>query len=148
MNILYHVVTNNLNNNKYQSNESINSDLKFDTSNFNLSSVNSNPLPVVTISLRGGNKHRAMTVASIICLWDSESTDSIIKRQHTNHYERKIRSNKVDYSTADGMYCTTHYVKVPFCMPEFSISKIINRLFHIESNKRRFGNRLLYDHIP
>ena len=56
MNRLDHVVTKNLNNYKYQSNESINSEPAFGTSNFNLSRATSDPLPVVTIPLWGGNK--------------------------------------------------------------------------------------------
>ena len=66
MNRLDHVVTENLNNYKDQSNEAINSDPKFDTSS--LSSGTSNPLPVVTVFLRGGKKHKATTVAGITCL--------------------------------------------------------------------------------
>ena len=65
MNILYHVVTNNLNTNKDKGNEAINNDPTFDTSNFNLYSGTINPLPVVTVSLRIGNKHRATTVSGI-----------------------------------------------------------------------------------
>ena len=53
MNRLDHSVTDNLNNYKDQSNESINNDLAFDTCNFNLFSVTSDPLPVVTVSLQG-----------------------------------------------------------------------------------------------
>ena len=59
----------------------------------------------------------------------------MIKRRHTKHYERKMRSNRVEYSTAAGVYCTTHNVKVPFCMPEFSGSKIINHLFHVNNDE-------------
>ena len=44
-----------------------------------------------------------------------------------------MRSNKVKYSTAAGVYFTTHDVKVPFCMPEFSSRKIINHCFHVET---------------
>ena len=132
--MLDHVVTDNLQNYKYQSNETINSEPTFDTSSFNLSSGNIDPLPFVTFSLQGGNKHRATHVASITCLWDSGATNSkMIKRRHTNHYECKIRSKRVDYSTASGMYCTTHYVKVPFCMTEFSSRKIINHLFQVDN---------------
>ena len=79
MNSLDHVVTNNLNNYKYQSNEAINSDPMFDTSDFNLSSGTSNPLPVLTASLRGGKNHRATTVAGITCLWDIGDTNRMIK---------------------------------------------------------------------
>ena len=114
MNRLDHLVTDNLNNYKDQSNEVINSELTFDTSDFNSSSGNSNPLPVVTVSLRGVKKHRATAVASLTCLWDSRATDSMIKRRHTKNYERNMRYNKVDYSTTAGVYCTTHDVKLPF----------------------------------
>ena len=50
-----------------------------------------------------------------------------------------MRSNKVEYSTAVGMYYTTHDAKVPFCMPEFSSSKIINHCFHVDNNKVESG---------
>ena len=95
MNRLDHVVKDNLKNYKDQSNEAINSEPTFDTSSFNLSSGTRYPLPVVTVSLLGGKKHRATTVAVLTLLWDSGATNSMIKRQHTNNYERKIRSNKV-----------------------------------------------------
>ena len=65
-NILDQVVTDNLKNNKDQIHKSINSEPACNTSNFNLSSGTSNPLPVVTVSLRGGKKHRATTDAGII----------------------------------------------------------------------------------
>ena len=80
MNRLDQVVSDNLNNSKYQINEAINSETKFDTSSFNLSSGNSKPLPVVTVSLLGGKKHIATTVAGLICLWDIRATDGILKR--------------------------------------------------------------------
>ena len=86
MNRLDHVVTYNLKNYKYQSNEAIHSEPKFDTSSFNLSSGTSYPLPVVTVSLRVVKKHRATTVAGITCLWDSGATNSMIKILHNNHY--------------------------------------------------------------
>ena len=44
-------------------------------------------------------------------------------------------SNKVEYITAAGMYCTTHDIKVPFFMPELSSSKIINHRFHVDNDK-------------
>ena len=46
-----------------------------------------------------------------------------------------MRYNKVEYSTAAGVYFTTHDVKVPFCMPDFSSSKIINHHFHVDNDK-------------
>ena len=63
----------------------------------------------------------------------------MIKRQHTKHYERKMRSNRVYCSTADGVYCATHDVKVPFFMPEFSGSKIINHRFHVDNDEGESG---------
>ena len=83
----------NLKNYKDQSNEAINSDPKFDNSSFNLYSGTSDPLPVVTVFLRGGNKHRETIVAGLKCLWDIRSTNSMIKRRHTKHHEHNIRSN-------------------------------------------------------
>ena len=65
MNRLDHVVTENLKNYKEQSNEAINSEPKFHTSSFDLYSGTRNNLPVATVSLRGGNKHRATTVAGL-----------------------------------------------------------------------------------
>ena len=132
---MYHIVTDNLKNYKDQSNEAIKSDPTFDNSSFNLSRGTSDPLPVVTVSLRGGKKHGATIVAGITCLWDSGATNIMIKRRHTKHYERNMTSNKVEYITAAGMYCTTHDIKVPFFMPEFSRSKIINHLFHVDNDE-------------
>ena len=63
----------------------------------------------------------------------------MIKRKHTNNYEHKMRSIKVEYSTAASMYCTNHDVKVPFCMPAFSSSKIINHRFHVDIEKGKPG---------
>ena len=114
MNRLDHVVTYNLNNYRYQINEAINSDPTIDTSSFNLSINTSNILPVVAVFLQGGKKHRATTVAGLECLRGIGATNSMIKRRHTKHYERNMWYNKVDYSTATGMYCTTHDVKVTF----------------------------------
>ena len=50
-NRLDHIVIDNLNDYKDQINEAINSDLTFDTSNFNLSIGTSDPLPLVTVSI-------------------------------------------------------------------------------------------------
>ena len=63
----------------------------------------------------------------------------MINIKHTKHYEYNIFSNKLEYSTAAGVYCTTPNVKVPFYMPEFSSSKIINRRFHIDNDKGESG---------
>ena len=48
-------------------------------------------------------------------------------------------SNKVEYSTAIGLYCITHDVKVPFCMLEFSIIKITLHHFHVDNNEGESG---------
>ena len=63
----------------------------------------------------------------------------MINRQHTKNYERKMWSNKVEYSTSNGVYCTTHDVKIPFCIPEFFSSKIINFCFHVDNDKGESG---------
>ena len=62
---MYHVVTNNLNTNKDQPNESINNEPTSNTNSFNLSRGNINPLTVLALSLIGGKKHRSMTVAGL-----------------------------------------------------------------------------------
>ena len=130
-----HVVTGNINTNKYQHNDAINNEPTFDTNSVNLSSGTKDPLPVVTASLQGGKKHMATNVAGLICVWDSVATNSMIKRKHTKYHERKMRSNKVEYSTAAGVYCMTPDVKVPFFIPGFSSSKIINHRLHVNNDK-------------
>ena len=86
MNRLDHVVTNNLNTNKDKSNEAINNDQTFDTSNFKLYRGTRNPLPVVTVSLQRLNKDTATTVSGISWLWDIRATNIMINIQHTKHY--------------------------------------------------------------
>ena len=63
----------------------------------------------------------------------------MITRRHTRLHERIIRSKKVGYSTATGIYCTTHDVKVPFFMPDFSIRKIILNHFHVDNDEGDSG---------
>ena len=46
-----------------------------------------------------------------------------------------MRSNKVEYSTVDGVYFKTRDVKVPFFMPEFFSRNIINHHFHVDKDK-------------
>ena len=46
-----------------------------------------------------------------------------------------MRSNKVEYSKAAGPYCTTHDIKVSFCIREFSSIKIILHRFHVDNDK-------------
>ena len=50
-----------------------------------------------------------------------------------------MRSNKVEYGTAVGVYCSTNDVKVNFCMLELSSSKIINHRFHVDNKKSDSG---------
>ena len=80
-----------------------------------------------------------MTVAGLTCLWYSRYTDRMIKIRYNEYYERKMRSNKVEYSTASGVYCTTHGVKVHFYMLEFSSSKISNNWFHVNNENEYLG---------
>ena len=53
--------------------------------------------------------------------------------------------NKVEYITDAGVYCTTHDVKVPFWMPEFSSSKITNHRFHVDNERGK--SSIWYDVI-
>ena len=46
-----------------------------------------------------------------------------------------MRSNKVENSTAPGLYCTTHDIKVTFFMTELSSIKIIEHWFHVDKDK-------------
>ena len=50
-----------------------------------------------------------------------------------------MRSNKVEYSTATGLYCTTHDIKVDIFMLEFSISKITSHHFNVDNNEGELG---------
>ena len=70
---------------------------------------------------------------------DSVATNSTIKIKHTQHYEIRMRSNKIEYSTAAGVYCTTHDFKVTFCMPYLSSRKIIEHHFHVKNDKILLG---------
>ena len=81
MNKLDHVVTNNIKNiNQYD--DAIEYDPKLD-GKFSLSSgTNRDLLTVVTVSLRGGKKHRETIIYGLTCIWDSVYTKIMIKRQH------------------------------------------------------------------
>ena len=50
-----------------------------------------------------------------------------------------MRSNKVGYSTPSGPCCMANNAKVPFCMLEFSCSKIISHRFHVNKNEGESG---------
>ena len=139
MNRLDHVVNNNIKTNKDQLNGAIYDESAFDNSSFNSSRGIRDPLPVGTVTIRGGKKHRATAVAGLTCTWDNRATDSIINRKDTKNYERNMRYDKVEYIRADVMNCTTHDSKMFLCIPEFSSSKIINHCFHVDSDKGESG---------
>ena len=85
------------------------------------------------------NRKRETHVSSITCLWDTIATDSTNKRNYTNIIERKMRSNKVEYSTSTGVYCTAYDVKVTFGMLEFSSIRTINHCLHVDNYKGESG---------
>ena len=72
-------MTDNIKINKDQNNDAIYNEPTFDMNSSNLSSGTKDPLPVVAVSLLGGKKHIATTVAGLTCLWYSRSTDRMIK---------------------------------------------------------------------
>ena len=57
----------------------------------------------------------------------------MIKCNYINNYKYKLRSNKVEYSTAASTYKITHDLKVSFIMPYFSSRKTIIHCFNIEN---------------
>ena len=124
MNNLYHAVANNINN-KDQCNDTIEYEPKFDNT-FSLScGIKDPPPPVVTFRLWEGKKYRATIIYGLTCLWNSGATESTIKRKHTKLNERNMSSNKVEDSISIGPHCTTHDIKEPFSMSEFSSIKMI-----------------------
>ena len=56
-----------------------------------------------------------------------------------------MRYNKVEYIAAADVYCTTHSVKVPFCMLEYFSSKIMNDCLHVDNNNGELD--IVYDMI-
>ena len=50
-----------------------------------------------------------------------------------------MRYNKVEYSTAAGVYWKAYEVKMPICTLDFSSSKIINHHFNVDNNKGDLG---------
>ena len=56
-----------------------------------------------------------------------------------------MQYNKVQYSTASGLYCTTHDVKVPPLMLDFSSINIINHCVYVKNDK--FDSGISYDMI-
>ena len=43
-------------------------------------------------------------ISRLTCLCDIGATDTMIEIKRTKHYELRMRSNKVEYSTAAGPY--------------------------------------------
>ena len=112
---------------------------QFDSTSNLSSCLTKYPLPVVAPRYRGGNKSRATIFSRMTCLWDIGDTGSMVKSKHNYSYKHKLGFNKVEYITAVETYCTTHDVKVPFCMPKFSSSKIISHWFHTDNDKGESG---------
>ena len=50
-----------------------------------------------------------------------------------------MRYNKVECSTSARPYSTSHNVKVPFCMPEFSVKNMILHRFYVDNNEGELG---------
>ena len=96
------------------------------------------PQPIVTIILRGG-KTPERPFFSPTYLWDGKSSNRVINKKHIKYYKSKSIYNKVEYSIATGLYCTTQCVKVHFIMPCFSIYKIITYHFHIDNEEDGTG---------
>ena len=72
-------------------------------------------------------------------MWDSGSTNIMIKGNQINHFKYKLRANKVNYSTAAGPYKTTPDVKVPFIMPYISKKKIVTHCFRVYKARGDYG---------
>ena len=87
-------MTDNIKKIKNQHNYIIENYPKFDDK-FSLFKGNKYPLQVVTVSPKGGKKHRTTIVSGLTCMWYSGAKYSMIKRKHTKHYEPRMRSNKV-----------------------------------------------------
>ena len=87
-------MTDNVQKNKNQHNDSIEHELNFDNK-FRLSGRNKDLLPVVTVILRGGKKQRATIISSLTCLWDSGYNNIMIHIKHTKHYDFRIGYNKL-----------------------------------------------------
>ena len=73
-------MNNNIRANTYQHNDAIENEPKFDCS-FNISRGTEDPLPVVTVILRGVKKHRGINVADVKYLWDIGATNIMIKNK-------------------------------------------------------------------
>ena len=95
-------------------------------------------LSLLTISLRGGKKHRATIISGLTRLWYSGANNIMIQSKYTITCECRIYFNKVEYSMDIGPYCTKKN-KVLFCMIDFSSRNIILHHFHVVNNKFDLG---------
>ena len=77
------VVTDNINTNKTQRNDAIRNDPNFDDA-FILSIRTKDPLPVVTVSLRGGKKNIAAIIYGLTCLRIAELPTEQLKGHTLN----------------------------------------------------------------
>ena len=111
----------------------VDNELKFDSSNSLATNNVQNNLPMVNLRLRVGKKYIQTLNSGLTLLWDIGSTYIIIKIKHINPYNSKLRAKKVKYINSSGPYKTTHDVKVPFSMTEFSNKRIITHRFHIDN---------------
>ena len=138
----YHVLITNINHN--QVNDTIYNELKFYGSNNLVNNTVEDSLTILTIMLRGGKYSRQTFKSGLTYLWVSGDTDSMINRNHIKPYKSKLRANKVNYSTSAGPYKTTHYMEVPFCVPDFSVEN--NNTYSPRKNARD-DEGIVYDII-
>ena len=126
-------------------NSIVDNEMKFDSIN----SLDNNPvkeLPqIVNIRHIGGKNSIQSIILGLTCLWENGYTYRMINLDNINPYKSKLRSTKVYYSTVAGSYKTTHDMKVPISMPDFS-SRKIKKIPHWQ-HTRWFWDRLWHDHI-
>ena len=114
-----------------QGNDIIENELKFDSRNNLVNDTVEHPLPILTISLKGGRKS-IKTLKSVLSRLGNRGANSrMISCKHIQPYKSKLRSNKVGYSMAAGPYIITHDLNVPFRMSYFSSSMIITHCLHV-----------------
>jgi len=95
--------------------------------------------PTSTANIRTGTKSQRHQIDGLYLLFDSGSSDSMIKLQHVKHLKHKFVKNKTEYSVAGGIYKTNKEVKVNFSLPEFNDNKVINWKFQIDENDSEEG---------
>jgi len=85
--------------------------------------------PTSTANIRTGTKSQRHQIDGLYLLFDSGSSDSMIKLQLVKHLKHKFVKNKTEYSVAGGVYKTNKEVKVNFSLLEFNDNKVINWKF-------------------